>query len=34
VCRLKPNEIREEAAVVMLGELARYAGALRPLRSR
>ena len=30
--RLKPNEIMEEAAIVMLDELARYAEALRPLR--
>jgi NAD(P)H-dependent FMN reductase len=31
--RLKPNEIMEEAAAVMLGELARWAEALRPLRA-
>jgi hypothetical protein len=31
--RLKPNEIMEQAAGVMLDELARYAEALRPLRS-
>ncbi len=31
--RLKPNEIMEQAAAVMLGELARYAEALRSLRS-
>ena len=30
--RLKPNEIMEDAAVVMLDELARYAEALRSLR--
>jgi NAD(P)H-dependent FMN reductase len=31
--RLKPNEIMEQAAGAMLDELARYAGALKPLRS-
>ena len=31
--RLKPNEIMEQAAEAMLGELARYAEALRSLRS-
>ena len=31
--RLKPNEIMEQAAAVMLDELARWAQALRPLRS-
>jgi hypothetical protein len=31
--RLKPNEIMEQAAATMLDELARYALALRPLRS-
>jgi hypothetical protein len=31
--RLKPNEIMEQAAATMLGELARYAPALRSLRS-
>jgi NAD(P)H-dependent FMN reductase len=31
--RLKPNEIMEQAATVMLDELARWAEALRPLRS-
>ena len=31
--RLKPNEIMEGAATAMLDELARYAGALRPLRA-
>ncbi|MGH3195348.1 MAG: NADPH-dependent FMN reductase [Streptosporangiaceae bacterium] len=31
--RLKPNEIMEQAAAAMLDELARWAGALRPLRS-
>ena len=31
--RLKPNEIMEQAAATMLDELARYAPALRPLRS-
>ncbi len=30
--RLKPNEIMESAAAAMLGELARWAGALGPLR--
>jgi hypothetical protein len=30
--RLKPNEIMEQAAAAMLDELARYAGALKPLR--
>jgi NAD(P)H-dependent FMN reductase len=30
--RLKPNEIMEQAATAMLGELARWAGALRQLR--
>jgi NAD(P)H-dependent FMN reductase len=30
--RLKPNEIMEGAAAAMLGELARWADALRPLR--
>ena len=31
--RLKPNEIMEQAAEAMLGELARYAEALKPLRT-
>ena len=31
--RLKPNEIMEDGAAAMLGELARWAGALRPLRA-
>ena len=31
--RLKPNEIMEQAATVMLDELARWARALRPLRA-
>ena len=31
--RLKPNEIMEQAAAAMLDELARWAQALRPLRS-
>ncbi len=31
--RLKPNEIMESAATAMLGELARWAEALRPLRA-
>ena len=31
--RLKPNEIMEQAAATMLDELARYAQALRSLRS-
>ena len=31
--RLKPNEVMEQAAAMMLDELARYAEALRPLRS-
>ncbi len=31
--RLKPNEIMEQAVATMLDELARYAEALRPLRS-
>ncbi len=31
--RLKPNEIMESAATAMLGELARWAQALRPLRA-
>ena len=31
--RPKPNEIMEQAATVMLDELARWAEALRPLRS-
>jgi hypothetical protein len=31
--RLKPNEIMEAAATAMLGELSRWAQALRPLRA-
>jgi len=31
--RLKPNEIMEDAATAMLGELSRWAQALRPLRA-
>jgi NAD(P)H-dependent FMN reductase len=31
--RLKPNEIMEDAATAMLGELARWAQVLRPLRA-